>query len=53
MDGIPFRQLSISKVSYLEGDFTKEEIKTAVFGLSGDHATSLYLFPTFLGSFSK
>ena len=45
MDGVPIKQLSPSKASILEAQFSKQEIKEAVFGLSGDPTLGRDGFP--------
>lgn len=45
MDGIPVRQLSSSNASSLEANFSKEEIKDAVFGCGGECAPGPDGFP--------
>lgn len=45
MDGTSFRTLLTSSVSFLEAQFSKEEIKEAVFGSSGDWAPGPDGFP--------
>lgn len=45
MDGVSFRQLSRSHISFLEGHFRKEEIKEAVFGLGNDRVPGPDGFP--------
>lgn len=45
MDGVSFRQLSHSHVSFLEGHFKKEKIREAIFGLRNDRAPGPDGFP--------
>ena len=45
MDGISFKKLSSSHVSFLEHRFCKKEIKEAVFDIGSDCAPAPYGFP--------
>ena len=45
MNGVPLKQHSPLKVSILEVQFSKQEIKAALFGLKGNRAPSLDGFP--------
>lgn len=45
MDGVPLKKLSLCQVFSLEEQFSKEEIRVAVFSLGGDNASSPEGFP--------